>query len=340
MYRSIIKVCLCLLGPTVSLTTFAQAITVKSASLQPNDQTAVEQPCLDQNGDTCALLKIKTDNLEGVEFSNPNQYIKKDYAAGIYYVYVPTISRRLDLLHKDYMPLQIDMSNYGYRRLRSGKTYLIVLDAPKKTDLLSSVIIKAEPRQSQIIFDGQTSDANQSGTYEFSIASGNHSYEISAPNYYPQKGTVSVGKNEAKTISLRLQPITHEVLVGSNVENARVFVDNIDYGRVGKLMIPQGEHTIRVQADGYVDQEKSVTISDTTPPLSFVLKENKRTTHIHATPVTIYASSKNIYKNNKKIKEWTNGATIMFMPGSYMLSDDYGNTRRIYVGSEPMKVSL
>lgn len=324
-----------------SVSSNAQNLMVKSVSLQPNDMTAIEQPCFDMNGDTCALLKIKTDNLEGIEFPNSNQYIKKDYSAGIYYVYVPEISKKLDLLHKDYMPVQINISDYGYKKLRKGKTYLIVLDAPKKIDLKSSIIIKVEPKQSQIIFDGQTYTANQNGTFELSVSDGNHSYEVSAPDYNSQKGTVSVGKSEAKTISVRLQPITHEVLIESNIANARVFVDNIDYGGVGKLLIPQGEHTIRVQADGYLDSEKKVTINDSTYHLSFELKKNKRTTHIHATPVTIYApKSIRIFKNNKEIKGWTNGATIMFMPGKYMLSNDNGEFKKITVGTEAMTVTL
>ena len=327
-----------LVGSTASS---AQNLIVKNVSLQPNDLSAIEKPCFDQNGDTCALLKIKTDNLEGIEFSNPNQYIKTRYSAGIYYVYVPAISKKLDLGHKDYMPLQIDMSDYGYKRLRKGKTYLVVIDAPKKTDLKSSVIIKIEPKQAQIIFDGQTSGINQSGTYEFSIAPGNHLYEISAPNYHSQKGSINIGRSEAKTISVHLQPITHEVVIGSNVEGARVFIDNIDYGKVGKLLVPQGTHTIRVQADGYVDMERNVTVNSSVTPLSFILKKNKRTTHIHATPVRIYApKSAHIYKNNKKIEEWRNGAVIMFMPGKYMLSDDFGNTKKITVGSEPMTVNM
>lgn len=341
MYNSIIKISLCLLGVFACKSICAQNMTIKSVSLQPNDFTAIEKPCLDMNGDTCALFKIKTDNLEGIEFSNPNQYIKKGYLAGTYYVYVPTISRKLDLLHKDYMPIQIDLANYGYKRLRSGKTYLIVLDAPQKVDLQSSVIIKVEPKLSQVVFDGQAYKANQNGTIELLASVGNHSYEISAQNYHSLKGAVSVGKSEAKTISVRLQPIMHEVFITSNVEDARVFVNNIDYGRVGKLLIPQGEHSIRVQADKYVDSEKNVQINESTGSLSFVLKKNESIIDIHATPVKIYSNSSHIYKNNKEIKEWKNGATIMFMPGKYLLSNHEGISEEIIVKQDkPMTVRL
>jgi hypothetical protein len=322
------------------LITKGQNITIKSVALQPNDQTAKQYPCLDNNGDTCALLKLKTDRLEGIEFSNPNQYIKVDYRDGIYSVYVPTLSRKLDFQHKDFMPVQIDLADYGYRKLRAGKTYLITLDAHRLSELKSSVLIKVEPKSSKIIIDEQNYNANSNGTIEMPIASGRHHYTIVADNYTSQNGDFTIGKSEAKTLTIKLQPIIHEVLVGSNVGNARVFVDNLDYGGVGKLLIPQGNHTIRVQAEGYVDEEKEVSINSYTGSLSFILKENKRITHIHATPVTIRSSSSCIYKDNKKIKEWEDGATIMFMPGKYLLSDDRGNTKKIVVGSKPMEVKM
>lgn len=323
-----------------SVTAAGQSLRIKNISLLPTDQTAILDPCLDNNGDTCALLKIKTNRLEGVEFSNPNQYIKVDYRDGIYSVYVPTSIRRLDFRHKEFVPVQIDMADYGYRKLRAGKTYLITLDAHRVSELKGSVFVKVEPKNSKIIIDEQNYYANTNGTIELPIASGRHHYTILADNYTSQNGDFTIGKSEAKTLTIKLQPIMHEVLVGSNVGNARVFVDNLDYGGVGKLLIPQGNHTIRVQADGYVDEEIDVSINSYTGSLSFFLKENKKITHIHATPVTIYSNSSCIYKNNKKIKEWENGKPVMFMPGKYELSDDRGNTKKIVVGDEPMEVEL
>ena len=318
----------------------AQNLNIKLFSLQPSDKSAVMHPCLDNNGDTCALLKIKTDNLEGIEFTNPNQYIKASYADGIYSVYLPEFSRKLDFQHKDYVPVQLDMSNYGYKKLRKGKTYIIMLDAPKKIELKSSVILKVAPQTAKVTFNSRLLDISKNGTYEIPVTDGVYSYKVEADNYLQKEGAISVAKSEVKTFVIQLIPITHEVYVQCNVDKARVFVDNIDYGKVGKIMIPQGEHDIRVQADGYVDSEIHVTVGEPTDFLSFVLKENRRITHVHATPVKIYSDSPSIYKNNKKIKEWTNGATIMFMPGTYELSDEDGNSKKIIVGSEPFEVHL
>lgn len=319
---------------------YGQNIAIKTMAMQPFDKTAIEQPCFDNNGDTCALLKIKTDNLVGIEFTNSNQYIKATYADGIYSVYLPELSRKLDFQHKDYMPVQLDVSEFGYKKLRKGKTYLVVLDAPKKTELKSSVILKTDPQKAKVVFDKKLLGPSMNGTYEIPVTEGVYTYKVEADNYQPKEGAISVAKSEVKTFIIRLPPITHEVDVKCNVEKARVFVDNIDHGKIGKVMIPQGEHTIRVQAEGYVDSEKHVSIGSSTDYLSFVLKENKRVTHVHATPVQIYSDSPSIYKDNKKIKEWSDGEVILFMPGKYQLSDDRGNTKKIIVTSKPMTVHL
>lgn len=318
----------------------AQTMTIKSVSLQPSDKTAVENPCLDLDGDTCALVKIKTDHLEGIEFTNPNQYIKTSYSDGTYSVYVPTAIRKLDFQHKDYMPVQIDMADFGYRRLKGGRTYMVTLEAVRMVDLKSTVVLKVEPKNSTVVFDKKSISMNSNGIYEIPVTLGLHSYSVGATNFQPQTNSFTIGKSEVKTLTVKLQPIMHEVLVGSNAFKARVYVDNMDYGGIGKKQIPQGMHNIRVQADGYLDMEQDVDITDTTGYLSFILKENKMVAHVHATPVTIFSSSSCVYKNNKRIKEWTNGATIMFMPGKYLLSDDNGRTKKIIVESEPIVIDL
>ena len=332
--------CIIICYTCVLISANSQNMVIRSVAMQPSDKTAVKYPCLDVNNDTCALIKIKTDNLEGIQFTNHNQFIKVSYVDGIYMVYLPALSRKLDFQHKDYMPVQLDMANYGFKKLRNGKTYLVVLDAPKHSDMKSSVILKVEPQSALVSFDDIDLSPSTKGTYEIPVNAGSHSYSIKLDNYKGQSGTLSIGKTEVKTLSLRLMPITHEVLIGCNINKARVFIDNVDYGQIGRVFIPQGQHKIRVQADGYVDSEKIVNVVASMKPLSFILKENKRVKHIHATPVTIISKSSIVYKNNKQIKEWSNGTPVMFMPGKYLISDDLGNTKKIVVGTEPLEVNL
>ncbi len=321
----------------------SQELKIVRVSLQPMDLSASQHPCFDNEGDTCALIKLKTDHVEGIQFSNPNQYVKFEYEDGVYSVYVPVGSgRKLFFQHKDYLPVQLDMADYGYRKLKKGKTYLVVIETPKIHELKSTVVLKVEPQNSNVIFDGTNYSANSFGTFEIPVIEGRHTYTVTSENYKSQSNIINIGKTEVKTLSVRLQPIMHDVIIGCNVKNSRIYVDNIDYGSPGQLKIPQGKHNIRVQADGYVDSEQNVEISATTGHLSFILNENKIVTHIHATSVTINASDTPcIFINNKKVKGWRSGVPIMLMPGRYIVTAfDRGREREIVVGTEPITINL
>ena len=331
----------CLLLISVCLGSYSQELVVKSVSLQPDDKTAIQQPVLDANGDTCALIKLKI-NLQGLQFTNKTQYVGEvKYADGVYYVYKsPNLSRMISYQHPDYVPAQIDLSDYGFRRLKGGKTYLALLEAPVKGLAQSIIVLKVFPLSSELTFDNKKIPLSENGVYEFPVSEGVHNYVVEEPNHHPSRSSISVGKNESKTQAIHLQPITHSVDVACNITGAHVFLDNIDYGKVGRHNIPQGKHVIRIQADGYLDVEETVDINASTPKLTYSLKKNENRIDIHATDVTIISSSKRIYKDNKEIKGWKSGSVVKFMPGSYMLSDDDGRQKIIEVGTTPMKVVL
>ena len=333
---------LSLLLIAVTCNVAAQELSIKSVSLQPTDLTAKQRPVLDLNGDTCALIKIKVANLKGLQFTNKLQYQGDVIQEGdTYLIYKsPFASRQISYQHSDYLPGDIDLADYGYKRLKSGKTYLVVMEAPATGIGKSIIVLKVQPQSAVVTFNGKQASVIETGFYEFPVSEGSYSYSVAAQDFKPVSGTVTVAAGETKTQSLRLQPITHEVNVTCNVSSAHVFVDNIDYGKVGKLQMPQGQHVVRIQADGYLDNEETIGISADTPQLTYNLKKNENRIDIHATPVTIISSSKRIYKNNKELKGWTSGKPIMFMPGKYMISDVNDNYKIIEVGSKPMKVTL
>lgn len=318
----------------------AQSLSVKTVSLQPNDNTAVLSPCLDSNGDTCALIKIKTPNVEGLEFPNRAQYIKSAYTDGMYLIYMPTISRRLDFRHADYLPGQIDLGEYGYRRLKAGKTYVVQMEAPSNNKE-SILILRVSPASSRVSFDGTRIGLSSTGIYEFPLRKGTYSYNVSMDDYAPLDGSIQIDKDENKTIALDLKPIMHSVKVDCNVGDAHVFVDNVDYGEVGMLSLPQGNHHIRIQGGGYLDLEEDVNIQSNMKNLSYSLKKNKNVKEIHATPVRIFTTSSKVYKNNKEIGEWRkSGDVVMIMPGKYEISDKDDNKERVVVGTDSINVFL
>ena len=302
-----------------------QEIKIKSVTMLPSDKSAVLNPYMDANGDTCALIKIKTNHIVGLEFPNKNQFVhSKCDNDGSYEISVPTITRRLNFKHPNYLPGVIDLGEFGYRRLKSGKSYQVELEAKNPQKLGSTVIFKIDPPSAQFIFN----DEGQSGKdlYEFKLEPGNYSYSVYANNYKSRNGVINIVEGETQQTTISLEPILHNVEIKCNISDAKVFVDDVDYGRVGKKMLPQGEHRIRIQAKNYNDIEEVRMISAATTRLQYKLEKNTSTLHIHPVPVKIYAETKNLYINGKKVKGWKNGGTVNLMPGKYQFQDDKGHT--------------
>lgn len=319
----------------------AQNLMIKGVTLLPNDKSALQNPQTDSNGDTCALIKIKLPTVKGeLIFPNKNQYITCSYKDGIYMIYVPTISRRLDYRHLDYLPGQIDFGAYGYRHLKAGKTYVVQMEAPSTINDRSLLIIKVNPVSARVSLNGSKESISSTGIYEFTLQEGIYNYSVTLDDYVPLNESIQICKGEDKTLYLDLKPITHPVNVRCNVSNARVIIDNVDYGKIGVLNLPQGNHRIRIQGEGYLDYEEDIYIQNGIKDLSYQLKKNRNIKEIHAIPVRIYSKSASVYKNNKRIKEWSNGATIMFMPGKYILSDSGGNEQKIEVLNSPLEIYL
>ena len=348
MFRRLILLCL-LLGTLASLD--AQEITFKSIVLLPDDATAQDSPVLDNRQRPCALVKIKAEKLKGLEFPRKNQYKKALYHEqdGLYYVYIPQGAHKLEFSHADYVPGVIELKELWDGTLESGKTYLMELNVPTLMAVGTIVVLKVtgpsgNPVAANVTFDGKQLPTSSNGIYEVPVEPGTHNYAIQADDLQPMQGSLSVEKGESKTVKKRLKYILHGVLVDCKPSDALVFVDNVNYGKAGKLNLPQGRHNIRIQAEDYLNAEEDIDITAETGVLSYTLKKNKNVKEIHAVPVTIYSLSKSpkIYKNNYEIIGWKNGSVVKFMPGKYLLSDDYRNEYKLVVkeGASPMTLKF
>lgn len=322
-----------------------QEIKVNDFYVVSDDKTAEQYPRLDNGDNPCALVKIKTNNIEGLSFINHNQYIGAvTYKDGVYYVYVPFITRRLSFAHDNYQPGTIEFGDYGYNKgLKSGKTYEAILEAPNITTGLSGVSFKISPfiKGCKIILDGNVNELTSDGVVKIDCPSGSHRYVIKADNYIQETGHVEVGNNYVP-INISLRPATVMVDVLTNPSSVNVLIDNVSYGKAGRIALPMGHHELRLVAKGYIDYVTNVNITPSTALPQYQLQKNKgRTIDIHAVPVKIYCDSRHLYKNNKIIEEWSNGSKVMFMPGSSCrLSDDYGKGEVFRVGDSPMTIKL
>lgn len=316
----------------------AQELKVESCKYNPENRYAQEHP-RSWDDVPCAAVIIKTPNIDGITFPSRKQFVGDvSYQDGCYYLYMTPGAYRLSMLHKDFQPFNLDMKEKFGIRVKGGETYEIILsktDAPGKSGS-PVVVFKVTPIvKGVIVCDDVEKPISSDGKVEFSHPMGEAKYVVRAENYKNVSGIVNITQaTVARNVHLR--PITVGVEIRCNEDDAKVYVDNVDYGKVGKLQIPLGEHQIRLQAEGYVDSNQTLLVTRETAFLDVKLHKNENRVEIHPTPIRIYGSTRKLYKNNKEIEGWRSGDIVLFMPGKKcILSDDDDNSCMFKAGTEP-----
>lgn len=333
-----------LLGENAGLELKAQEITVEDCRILPMDLSAEQNAVIDNNGNLCGLVKISTNGITDLQFPNINEYIGKvEYVESekCYYVHVPEMLSKISFTHEKYLPGIINLKDFGYK-IKSGKTYLVMLTASTTSVRKGRIItFRLSPAMSgEIVYEGNTVSIPSNGIVEIEHDAEQFSYVVTVPYFKPYKGSISAGTaSEARSIAM--QPITTKVDIQCNEGAAHVFVDDVDYGKVGTLNIPLGMHSIRVARKGYIDSNRNEHITEETRELSFEISKNQgKQIDIHAIPVTIFADSKYIYKNNKRLEEWRqSGDVVYLMPNKkYLLTTKLNKRNFVEVGTTPMTI--
>lgn len=328
-----------------AIDTNAQEMIIKDFYIVPGDKTAETNPRVDNGNNPCALVKIKTNNISGLSFTNANQYVGAvAFKDGIYYVYVPTITRRIAFAHDNYHPGTLELADFGYSKgLKGGKTYEAVFEAPDLKTGATGVSFKVNPciPGTKIVLDGKVYQLMPNQIIKIDCSQGTHHYTVEADRYVTETGNVQVSDGYVP-LNITLRQKTKLINFDVTPLFADVYIDNVNYGKTGNLHIPIGRHTLRLVAKDYLDYTTTIDVTSDMDSFTYRMSKNTgRTIDIHALPVKIYCESSRLYKNNKLLKEWSNGSKIMFMPGtSCKLTDDEGHGAVLKVGYTPMTIKI
>lgn len=309
----------------------AQEISMKDCQILPNDKFAVENPRYDNNGNLCAVVKITTNNIDGLKFPNTNQYVGNISCVNdTYIIYLPETSYRIDFQHNDYLNGQINMyEEYGYKA-KQGKVYSVKLEKPIVIDANTiAASFKVIPAvKATVTINGKKLQTSPNGELVIELPNGTYSYQVAAENYNNIYGQFSIN-NEVIPIVLHLSPTTKAINVTSNIK-AKVYIDDTYCGETGIIEIPLGHHRIRIEAKGYVDYSEDINITEEVTSLNYTLDKNKgKTIEVHPVAIKVYCNTTKLYRNNRELKNWYNGKEVAFMPNkACLLSDDNDNRYR------------
>ena len=281
----------------------AQDISVKSFRLLPNDLTARVDPVTNDNGQTCALVKIVTTE-RGFEF-DPDALgmcgsVDENHAGEVW-IWIAPGSRRLTIRHKDLKVLR----GYEYPvNIESACVYEMVLVTGHVTTIVEEqnrsnfLALTVTPIEAMVKIDGNVKELSNGQLSEL-LSVGEHSYELFCKLYHPRSGKFIIEPDKTTELNLQLQPNYGFLKVVSEPESgASVFIDGSNVGTTPYTSerLQSGSYTVQVAKKMYKDDSRQVTVNDNeTTKVTLTLAPN------FAEPMFVCADSEaEIWVNGEK----------------------------------------
>ena len=248
-----------------TIVAFAQELTVKSFKLAENDISAQTQSRKDLNDRNCALVKVQfVGIISEVEGNVVKPLVKHGNET---WVYMPQGSRQLKILTQSYLPVMVTFADYGVEKLKSNRTYVLVLVKPSSQNESVDAggnfyAIRVQPRNAVVTIDGIQQNVSSDGEYSAMLPYGNHAYKVEAGGYISKSGSFSVSSGDMAPINVCLVSALATVSVTCPTPAVSLYVDKKSVGNVpwsGSLK--EGMHLIEVKKNGYRSQQKTILLS-------------------------------------------------------------------------------
>lgn len=214
----------------LAITVQGQELSVKSFGLDERDASAKTQSRLDINNETCALLKVKL-AVPNAKFSG-NIIGGVEQRSGVYWVYVTSGTRLLQIHHSNYLALDVDLKEFGLRGVKGGKTYVLEVDAVADTSGKTQLVIQCTPKTATVIVDSKMV-APVNGVATTMVGEGKHKYVVTAKGYAMSTGEVLVEAGSSRVVTVRLDSKELEQMSADELFEA---AENLHRGRNGMAL--------------------------------------------------------------------------------------------------------
>ncbi len=246
----------------------AQDIKIKSVTPRPNDLSARTSSRIDGEGKNCALIKVAIVGVDDLVFSNAIG--STSYSDGEYLVYISEETKTIEFESKDKgIKSKINFEDYGLE-IEESKVYSIVLSTGNDQRTATFFV---EPVNAEIKVDGKKQTLDDEGKLTISITNDKHIYEVYMEGYKLQRGEIPSGEEDWVN-SIALDPYRHEVSFVITPATHTLLIDN---KRVegDKISLTEGNHDVRVVADGYNEYTQSLSVQSYMSPIYINLEKAK-----------------------------------------------------------------
>ena len=244
----------------------AQRLTVEDMVVNNGDLSARTYERKDQNGSSCALVKVQL-AINGAKFEG-NVCGEVAYKTGEYWVYMTEGSRELRIKHPNYLPLHITFSDYGINTgVKAKQTYNLVVVKPAAypanddDDGTSYLIMTVTPKNSIVFIDDTLRTVND-GTMRVRLSYGQHRYRVDANGYATEQGTVEMGPGR-KDMNITLQSRMGTLSVNCATPGVQIYVnDQLKGTAPWSGQLPPGTYVVEGRKQGSHPQRETVNLSE------------------------------------------------------------------------------
>lgn len=289
-----------------------QSLSVASFKLVENDLTAITHgtEVKDQNGNTCALIKVQTTQTGFTFDVGMMGVMKTEQHMGEIWVYVPFGVKHISIHHQQlghlndyYFPCSIESGRTYRMELVSGKVEIVV--NPEATQ--QWLVFNVSPKDALVWVNEEPWPVND-GVAQKYVGFGTYDYRVEASNYHSTAGKINVNDPENTVkLDINLTPAFGFLKIeGDNgiLSKASIYIDKdngTDALRTPR-QLPSGQHTVRIVHPKYKTFERKVNIED---EQTFTLNANLAANFSTVT-LKVDADAE-IYVNNERkgTRTWT-----------------------------------
>ena len=260
------RILLFLLLLTAALPLSAQEMKVKSMVFAPMEQTAnlAENLHKDLNGDYGGLVRVMLPT-PGATFEGWVLHQEK-HNASEYWVFMAKGSSRMKVIVPGFLPLEVNFKDYEDCVIQSKCTYVLTITVPQTgnvpvDDGMRYLGLSVEPKNATVLVDNMA-QVLDNGSVVVSLPQGTHRYQVSAPGYATEEGTVEL-KDEKKNLEIKLKSLLATLRVECATNGAQVFVNGQSKGTAPwSGTYPAGNYKVEARLDGYRTNTQNITLKD------------------------------------------------------------------------------
>lgn len=247
-----------------------EKMSVSEFYMDENDLTANQEGTiiLDQNGNKCALIKIKTTE-KGFSFDNGSLGIPKvdENPTAEIWVYLPSGSRRLTIAHSE-----LGQISYEFQTpIKSARTYIMnltcdrVFTATFDDKHQQTLILNITPKIAVVTING-VQEHVFNGQLNKTFSYGRYRYLVRAERYHDLEDTITINDSKPQIRNIQLKKAYGWLQISNypDLNDAKLYIDNALVGNISDepVDVNSGFHTMRIVKPLYETFEKEFTISD------------------------------------------------------------------------------